>query len=61
MDKHVTTLLGTIFILLGLYMRFNKKHYTGQWKMTGLSKGFDPEAAKRIARFQGVVVFSWHF
>jgi hypothetical protein len=58
MDKHVTTLiLGTICILLGLYMRFNKKHYTGQWKTTGLSKGFDPESAKRIARFQGLIVF----
>jgi hypothetical protein len=38
-------------------MRFNKTHYSGQWKMTGLSKGFDPESAKRIARFQGLIVF----
>jgi hypothetical protein len=35
----------------------NKRHYSKPWKPVGLSKTMDPEMAKRLAKFQGLIVF----
>jgi hypothetical protein len=57
MDGHAIALvLGILFVALGAFMRFNKAHYSKPWKPVGLSKGMDPEVAKRLAKFQGVIV-----
>jgi hypothetical protein len=57
MDKYTLTfILGLAVAAIGAFMVFNKKHFTKTWKPIGLSKTMDPEMAKRLAKFQGLIV-----
>jgi hypothetical protein len=58
MDKHTMTLIiGIALAAIGAFMALNEKHFDKtSWKPTGLSKTMDPEMAKRLAKFQGVIV-----
>jgi hypothetical protein len=56
MDTHTLTLvLGTVLAVAGAYM-MNNKHFKSNWKPEGLSAKMEPERAKRLIRFQALII-----
>jgi uncharacterized membrane protein YfcA len=56
MDTHtLTLLLGIVLAAAGAYM-MNKEHFKSNWKPEGLSAKMEPERAKRLIRFQALVI-----
>ena len=58
MDKHTLTLiLGILLATIGAFMAFYENYYSSNWWTSKASHNpLGPERAKRLAKFQGLVV-----